>query len=326
MSKKVAINGFGRIGRAAFKTILSNYPNELEIVAVNDLLEVKRLNHLLKYDSIYGKFEHEMISKTRVFAEKDPEKLPWKEMGVDVVLECTGLFTNYEGAKKHLTAGAKKVIISAPSKDPEKISSFVLGVNEEKYDSEKHNVVDMGSCTTNCLAPILKILDVNFGVVSGMMTTVHSYTISQNLLDGVHKDFRRSRAAAINIIPTTTGAAKAVSRVLPNLAGKITGIAMRVPTSAVSIVDLVCLVEKDITKNDVLKIFREEEKKYKNILKVEDIPLVSSDFIGSFYSSIIDSEMLEVNGKMVKVLSWYDNEWGYSTRLADFANYISQKL
>jgi glyceraldehyde 3-phosphate dehydrogenase len=326
MRKKVAINGFGRIGRAVFKNIVLNYNNELEVVAVNDLLEVEKINYLLKYDSIYGKFDHE--SEFKVFAEKDPENLPWGELDIDVVIECTGLFTDYEKASKHLSAGAKKVIISAPSKEPEKISSFVLGVNEKEYNSEIHHVVDMGSCTTNCLAPLLKIIEDNFKITSGMMTTVHSYTISQNLLDGAHKDFRRSRAAAINIIPTTTGAAKAVSRVLPALEGKISGMAIRVPNTTVSIVDLVCLVEKNITKEEVLHIFRSESEKenYQNILKVEDLPLVSSDYIKSNYSSVIDSEMMSVNNNMIKVLSWYDNEWGYSVRLADFTNYIAKRL
>jgi glyceraldehyde 3-phosphate dehydrogenase len=326
MRKKVAINGFGRIGRAVFKNIVQKYSNDLEVVAVNDLLEVDKINYLLKYDSIYGKFDYE--SEFKIFAEKDPVNLPWEELGIDVVLECTGLFADHEKASKHLSAGAKKVIISAPSKEPEKISSFVLGVNEEEYDTEKNHVVDMGSCTTNCLAPLLKIIEDNFKITSGMMTTVHSYTISQNLLDGAHKDFRRSRAAAINIIPTTTGAAKAVSRVLPVLEGKISGMAIRVPNTTVSIVDLVCLVEKNTTKDEVLNIFRSEaqKEKYQNILRVEDLPLVSSDYIKSSYSSIIDSEMVSVNNNMIKILSWYDNEWGYSARLADFTNYIAKKL
>ncbi len=326
MRKKVAINGFGRIGRAVFKNIVQKYSNDLEMVAVNDLLEVDKINYLLKYDSIYGKFDYE--SEFKIFAEKDPVNLPWEELGIDVVLECTGLFADYEKASKHLSAGAKKVIISAPSKEPEKIFSFVLGVNEEEYNTEKHHVVDMGSCTTNCLAPLLKIIEDNFKITSGMMTTVHSYTISQNLLDGAHKDFRRSRAAAINIIPTTTGAAKAVSRVLPVLEGKISGMAIRVPNTTVSIVDLVCLVEKNTTKDEVLDIFRSEaqKEKYQNILRVEDLPLVSSDYIKSSYSSIIDSEMVSVNNYMIKILSWYDNEWGYSARLADFTNYIAKKL
>ncbi len=326
MTKKVAINGFGRIGRAVFKNILLNYGNDLEVVAVNDLLEPEKIDHLLKYDSIYGKFEHK--SNFKMFAERNPENLPWKDLEIDVVLECTGLFTDYEKAEKHLIAGAKKVIISAPSKEPEKISSFVLGVNEDKYDSAIHHVVDMGSCTTNCLAPLLKIVNEKFGIIRGMMTTVHSYTISQNLLDGAHKDFRRSRSATSNIIPTTTGAAKAVSRVLPELDGRISGMAMRVPTAVVSIVDLVCLVEKNTTREEVLMVFREEVQKesYQNILKIEDLPLVSSDYIGNSYSSVIDSEMLDVKENMIKILSWYDNEWGYSARLADFTNYISKKL
>jgi glyceraldehyde 3-phosphate dehydrogenase len=326
MTKKIAINGFGRIGRAAYKNIIENHKESLEVVAINDLLEPEKIKHLLKYDSIYGIFDLPINPSVRITAEREPENLPWSELGVDVVLECTGLFTNYEKAEKHISAGAKKVIISAPSKEPEKIPSFVLGVNEEKYDSGNHHVVDMGSCTTNCLAPILKVIDENFKVVSGMMTTIHSYTISQNLLDGAHKDYRRSRAAALNIIPTTTGAAKAVSRVLPSMEGKITGMAMRIPTATVSVVDLVCVVEKETTKEEVLNALKKESEKYNNILKIEDLPLVSSDFIKSPYSSIVDSEILEVNGKMIKVLSWYDNEWGYSSRLADFAKYIGERI
>ncbi len=321
MKKKIAINGFGRIGRAAYKNILLNYKDELEVVAINDLLEVERLEHLLKYDSVYGSFHNDPEFKERVkfFAEKDPENLPWGELGVDVVLECTGIFTDYENVEKHIKAGAKKVIISAPSKDPEKIPSFVLGVNEEKYDRENHHIVDMGSCTTNCLAPILKLLNDNLGVSSGMMTTVHSYTVSQNLLDAPHKDFRRSRAAGLNIIPTTTGAAKAVGRVIPELEGKIVGMAMRVPTPAVSIIDLVCKTEKETTREDVVEIFKRASSK---ILAVEELPLVSSDFIGNPHSSIVDLEMLSVDKDMIKVLSWYDNEWGYSARLADFTSFI----
>lgn len=326
MAKKIAINGFGRIGRAVYKNILLNYKDELDVVVINDLLESEKIKYLLKHDSIYREFSHEISDTTRVTAEKDPEKLPYRELGVDIVLECTGLFTDYEKAEKHISAGAKKVIISAPSKDPEKISSFVMGVNEKEYDSNIHHIVDMGSCTTNCLAPILKVVDENYKIVTGMMTTIHSYTISQNLLDGAHKDYRRSRAAALNIIPTTTGAAKAVSRVLPSLEGKISGMAMRVPTATVSIVDLVCQLEKETTKEEVIDALKREAENYSDILKIEEAPLVSSDFIGSTYSSIIDSEMTEVNGRMIKVLSWYDNEWGYSRRLADFTNYIAKTL
>ncbi len=335
MKKRIAINGFGRIGRGAFKNIIENYGDELEIVAVNDLLENEKIAYLLKHDSVYGTFgksveligdelKIEGLSSVKLLAQKNPDDLPWKELEVDVVLECTGLFVDYENASKHLGAGAKKVIISAPSKDPDKIKSFVLGVNEEEYDSNIHHVVDMGSCTTNCLAPIVKIINDNFGILSGMMTTIHSYTISQNLLDGAHKDFRRSRAAAINIIPTTTGATKAVGRVIPEVEGKINGIAMRVPTATVSIIDLVCNLKKEVSKEEALLLLKEEsgKEKLRKILKVEDEELVSTDYVGSTYSSIVDAGMTHTNGSMLKVLSWYDNEWGYSARLADFAAYI----
>ncbi len=338
MKKKIAINGFGRIGRAALKCILENHQDSLEVVAINDLLEGEKIAHLFKYDSIYGTFKDDVSyhdgkllikdNTIHLSAEKDPQNLPWRDFGVDIVIECTGIFTNYEGAKKHLDAGAKKVIISAPSKEPEKIASFVMGVNENDYNVEEHHIVDMGSCTTNCLAPVVKILNEEYGIVSGMMTTVHSYTISQNLLDGAHKDFRRSRAAGLNIIPTSTGAAKAVGRVLPELEGKINGIAMRVPTASVSIVDLVCLLEKDTNREDVKKVLQERamSEELRNILKIEENHLVSSDFKGSSYSSIVDREMIDVKENMVKILSWYDNEWGYSSRLADFSAYIAKKL
>ncbi len=339
MKKKIAINGFGRIGRAALKCILENHQDSLEVVAINDLLEGEKIAHLFKYDSIYGTFKGDvsyhdgklLIGEEKnisLSAEKDPQNLPWKDLGVDIVIECTGIFTNYEGAKKHLDAGAKKVIISAPSKEPEKIASFVMGVNENDYNTEEHHIVDMGSCTTNCLAPVVKILNEEYGIVSGMMTTVHSYTISQNLLDGAHKDLRRSRAAGLNIIPTSTGAAKAVGRVLPELEGKINGIAMRVPTASVSIVDLVCLLEKDTNREDVKRVLQERamSEELRSILKIEENQLVSSDFKGSSYSSIVDGEMIDVKENMVKILSWYDNEWGYSSRLADFSAYIAKKL
>jgi glyceraldehyde 3-phosphate dehydrogenase len=336
MKKRIAINGFGRIGRATFRIIKEKYSEDLEVVAVNDLLEGEKIAHLLKYDSVYGSLEDDIYFKdnhlnvgdlkVKIFAQKDPLDIPWQEMEVDVVLECTGLFTNYDGAKKHIDAGAKKVIISAPSKDSEKIPSFVLGVNEENYNKEEHSIVDMGSCTTNCLAPLAKILNDRFGIISGMMTTVHSYTLNQNLLDGAHKDLRRARSATVNIIPTTTGAAKALGRVIPELDGKISGMAMRVPTASVSVVDLVCFLRENTTREEVLDLLKEEAKReeLKNILKVEERPLVSSDFIKSTYSLVVDEEMVSVKDSMVKVLAWYDNEWGYSTRLAEFAKYITQ--
>jgi len=339
---KVAINGFGRIGRPVFRRILENHPN-LEVVAINDLTDTRTLAHLLRYDSVYGIYDKVVKStensllidgtydgkEVRVMAEPDPAKLPWKKMGVDIVLECTGRFRKYELAKKHLTAGAKKVIISAPSKDPDKIPSFVLGVNEEKFNPKKHDIVDMGSCTTNCLAPIAKILNENLKIVKGFMTTIHSYTNDQRLLDLPHKDLRRARAAALNIIPTTTGAAKAIGHVLPELKGKLDGIAIRVPTPTVSIVDLVCQVKKKMVPEEINFLFKKASKKkeLKGILGIEDAPLVSSDYRGNSFSAIVDAENTKViNGNLVKVLAWYDNEWAYACRFAEFAEYIGKKL
>ena len=339
---KIAINGFGRIGRPTFRRIIDSHPN-LEAVAINDLTDTKTLAHLLRYDSVYGiykksvKFtEKELLidgtkdgKKVRIFAETDPSKLPWKELGIDIVLECTGRFTDYEGAKKHLTAGAKKVIISAPNDNPEKISSYILGVNEEKFNPKKDEIVDMGSCTTNCLAPMAKVLHDNFKIVKGFMTTIHSYTNDQRILDLSHKDLRRARAAALNIIPTSTGAAKALGRVLPELKGKLDGIAIRVPTPTVSIVDLVCEVKKKTNAQEVNFAFKKasQTEKMKGILGIEDAPLVSSDYIGNSYSSVVDAENTKVvNDNLVKILSWYDNEWAYACRLAEFAEYIGKKL
>ena len=338
---KVAINGFGRIGRPTFRRIIDNHP-DLEVVAINDLTDPETLAHLLKYDSIYGiykksvKFSEDSLlvdgtkngRKVRVFAEKDPENLPWRELGVDVVLECTGIFRDEVGAKKHLKAGAKKVIISAPAKSPE-IPTFVLGVNEEKFDSKKDDIVDMGSCTTNCLAPVVKVLNDNFKIVKGFMTTVHSYTNDQRILDLPHKDLRRARAAAFNIIPTTTGAAKTTEKAIPELEGKLDGIALRIPTPIVSVVDLVCEVQKKTTAEEVNFIFKKAAKieKLKGILGIEDALLVSSDYIGNSYSAIVDAENTKViNGNLVKVLAWYDNEYAYATRLAEFAEYVGKRL
>lgn len=328
---KIALNGFGRIGRAAFKSIISNqYPN-LELVAVNDLADPKALVHLLENDTVYGRFETKLEDdqivvgdqRVKIFKERDPENLPWEDLQVDVVLECTGVFRNFEGANKHIKAGAKKVIISAPSKDPERIPSFVLGVNEEKYDGE--DIVDMGSCTTNALAPVVKILNDKFGLKEGLMSTIHSYTVSQNILDGPgQKDLRRCRAAAENIVPTTTGAAKAISKVIPQMEGRLDGMAIRVPTPTVSIVDLVAVLETETTREEINKAFIEaaEGEKMKAIFNTESKPLVSSDYIQNPYSSTVDLEMTKIQGKTVKVLSWYDNEWGYAKRLVDFAEYI----
>lgn len=338
---KVAINGFGRIGRATFRKLLEKRP-DLEVVAINDLTDPKTLSHLLRYDSIYGlykkpvKFSGEELlidgnhkgAKIRVFAEKDPEKLPWKDLGIDIVLECTGRFRDYDNAKKHLTAGAAKVVISAPSKTPDKIPSFILGVNEDKLDCKKYDIFDMASCTTNCLAPIVKVLNENFKIIKGFMTTVHSYTNDQRLLDMSHSDLRRGRAAALNIIPTTTGAAKAIGKVIPELEGKLDGIALRVPTPIVSIVDLVCRVEKETTTQEVNYVFKKasQTKRLKGILGVEDAPLVSSDYIKNPFSAIVDALSTKVMNNLVKIIAWYDNEYGYACRLADFVEFVARKL
>lgn len=342
MPIKIAINGFGRIGRPTFRRIVDNHPN-LEVAAINDLTDPETLAHLLKYDSVYGVYrktvkavDSELLidgtskgKRVKVLAEKDPANLPWKEMDTDIVLECTGAFTNYDRAEAHLKAGAKKVIISAPSKDPEKIASYVLGVNEEKFDAKKDEIVDMGSCTTNCLAPIVKVLHDNFKIVKGFMTTIHSYTNDQKILDLPHKDLRRARAAALNIIPTSTGAAKALGRVLPELAGKLDGIAIRVPTPTVSVVDLVCQVEKKTTAEEVNFTFKKasQSAKLKGILGIEDVLLVSSDYIGNSYSAIVDAENTKVlEDNLIKILGWYDNEWAYACRLAEFAEFVGKRL
>jgi len=326
MAIKIAINGFGRIGRPVFRTIIDSHP-ELEVVAINDLTDKATLNHLLKYDSVYGIFGKSIDSEIQFLAEKDPENLPWKKLGVDVVLECTGLFTEFEGAKKHLEAGGKKVIISAPSKSGE-IKTFVLGVNEEKYNPQSDNVVSMASCTTNCLAPVAKVLNDSFKIVRGFMTTSHSYTNDQRILDLPHKDLRRARAAALNIIPTSTGAASAIGKVIPELEGKLDGIALRVPTPTVSILDLVCLVEKETTSQEVNYAMKKasQNKELKGILGVEDAPLVSSDYKGNSFSAVVDAGLTMAQDNLLKVVAWYDNEWAYACRLAEFAEYIGKKL
>ena len=338
---KVAINGFGRIGRSTLRNLLKMRP-DVEVVAINDLTNPQTLSHLLKYDSIYGSYKKPVSfledsllidgardgNAIKVLAEKNPEKLPWRKLGIDIVLECTGLFRKYEDAKKHLKAGAKKVIISAPSKDPDMIPSFILGVNEDKLDIKKHDIFDMASCTTNCLAPVVKVLHENFKIVKGIMTTVHSYTNDQRLLDSPHKDLRRARAAALNIIPTTTGAAKAIGKVLPELEGKLDGIALRIPIPTVSIIDLCCQVEKNTNIEEVNYVFKKAslEKGLDGILGVEDAPLVSSDYIGSSFSAIVDALSTKVIDNFVKILAWYDNEYGYATRLADFTKFVGEKL
>jgi glyceraldehyde-3-phosphate dehydrogenase type I len=331
---KVAINGFGRIGRQVFKLIEGSHP-DLEVVAINDLTDTKTLAHLLKHDSTYGNYGKEISAtdtsiiiagkEVPVLAEKDPEKLPWKDLKVDIVLECTGFFTDDAGARKHIKAGAKKVIVSAPCKD---LPGFVLGVNADTFDPSKNDVMDMGSCTTNCLAPIAKVLNDEFGIVKGFMTTVHSYTNDQKVLDLPHKDLRRARAAGLNIIPTSTGAAKAIGKMIPELNGKLDGISIRVPTPTVSVLDLIVEIKRETTKEEVNAAFKKAAatKNFKGILRVEDEPLVSTDFKGDTYSAIVDSAETMVNGNMVKVLGWYDNEWGYSCRLAEFAEFVGKKL
>jgi len=325
MSIKIAINGFGRIGRASFKKILNSDSN-IEVVAVNDLTDNKTLAHLLKYDSSYGIYDK--VIEAKMLTEKDPLNLPWKKLGIDVVLECTGHFTDLEGAQKHLEAGAKKVIISAPSKSPE-VPHFVLGVNQEKYNSEKDNIVSMCSCTTNCLAPVAKIIHENFEIENGLMTTIHSYTNDQRLLDAPHKDLRRARSAALSMIPTTTGAAIAVTKAIPELKGKIHGMAIRVPTSIVSLVDFVAKVKKETTVEDINYIFKKasSQKELNGILGIEDALLVSIDYKGNSFSSIVDMGSTMVQGKnLIKVLAWYDNEWAYGCRLAEFAEFIGKKM
>ncbi|MBZ9578752.1 type I glyceraldehyde-3-phosphate dehydrogenase, partial [Patescibacteria group bacterium] len=317
-----------------FRRITDNHPG-LEVVAINDLTDPKTLTHLLKYDSLYGiyekgvKFTENSLSinseEFRIFAQTDPAKLPWKDLKVDIVLECTGRFRDFEEAKKHISAGAKKVIISAPGKGT---PSFILGVNEEKYDSQKDQIIDMGSCTTNCLAPVAKILNDNFKILQGFMTTIHSYTNDQRILDLPHRDLRRARAAALNIIPTTTGAAKAIGKVIPELEGKLDGIAMRVPTPTVSVLDLICILEKEVTTEEINYTFKKasQKERFKGILGIEDVPLVSSDYIGNSYSAVVDSLLTKAEGKLVKVVAWYDNEYAYACRLAEFADYVGKKL
>jgi len=326
---KVAINGFGRIGRLAFKALLKK--DNVEVVAINDLTDTATLAHLLKYDSIHGQFdgtvEHTSDSfivngKTiKVTAERDPEQLPWGDLGVDIVLESTGRFVDEAGSKKHITAGAKKVVISAPAKGD--IPTVVLGVNDDILTGSEQ-VMSNASCTTNCLAPVAKVLHDNFGLEKGFITTIHAYTADQNLQDGPHKDLRRARAAAINIVPTTTGAAKAVGLVLPDLKGKLDGNAVRVPTPTGSLTDLVCVLDKEVTAEEVNAAMKKAaEGAMKGILKYTEDPIVSTDIVGDPHSSIFDSQMTSVNGKMVKVVSWYDNEAGYSNRVADLIEKIS---
>ena len=330
--KRLAINGFGRIGRAAFKASL--YHKDAEVVAINDLTDAATLAHLLKYDSVYGKLDAKISVKGNnlivngttypVFSEKDPGKLPWKKLKVDAVLECTGIFRTKEAAGAHLTAGAKKVVISAPSKDKD-IQTYVLGVNEQTY--EKEAIIDNASCTTNCVSPILAVVMSKWGIKKAMMTTIHSYTADQNLVDGPHKDLRRARAAALNIIPTSTGAAAATAETIPQLKGKFDGLSLRVPTPVVSLSDFTMLLNKKVTVEEINQAFKEAVKnpRYKNILAITEEPLVSSDFIGDPHSATVDLSLTQVvDGDLVKIVAWYDNEWGYANRLVEMAVFIDR--
>ena len=335
MGIKVGINGFGRIGRPVFKIAMEKFGADAEIVLINDLTDPKTLAHLLKYDSTYGVYDGEVSStensiivngkEVHISAETDPSKIKWGEYGVDIVIECTGRFTDKESAMKHIEGGAKRVIISAPAKNED--ITIVMGVNEHLFDPEKHIIISNASCTTNCLAPMAKVLHEKFGIVKGLMNTIHSYTNDQRILDQPHSDLRRSRSAALSIIPTTTGAAKAVALVLPELKGKLTGMSLRVPTPTVSVVDLVVELERDVTAEEVNNALKAaSENELKGILQYCEEPLVSVDFKGSAYSSIIDAlSTMVIQGNMVKVISWYDNEFGYSSRVVDLVKYIANK-
>ncbi len=333
---RVAINGFGRIGRNVLRAALghSQYGKKFEIIAINDLGNTEILAHLLKYDSIYGKFNGEIEVKNggidingrsiKFFSQVNPSKLPWKDFDIDVIVESTGIFRAREGASQHLTAGAKKVIITAPAKDPD--ITVVLGVNEQIYDANAHNIISNASCTTNSLAPPVKVLNDTFGIEQGFMTTIHSYTGDQRILDFPHKDLRRARAAAVSIIPTTTGAAKAVTLVIPELKGRLDGMAVRVPTPDGSLTDLTCLLKREVTKEEVNNALRDASQGYlRGIMQYSEEPLVSVDIVGNPHSAIIDGLSTKVNGErgnLLKILSWYDNEWGYSCRIVDLINYI----
>ena len=336
MAIRFGINGFGRIGRLVVRALAaSGYPSDIELVAINDLTDPKTLAHLLKYDSVHGRFpgKVELVEgglsiedrSIRVTAERDPSKLPWKELGVDVVLECTGHFTEGEKAKAHLTAGAKKVLISAPAKGHD--VTLAIGINLQVYDPRLHHLISNASCTTNCLAPVAKVLHESFGILSGMMTTVHSYTNDQQILDLPHKDLRRARAAAMSMIPTTTGAAKALSEVLPALKGKLDGFAVRVPTSNVSMIDLTVRLEKPATKDQVNNAFKQAavDPSFHGVLAVTEEPLVSIDFCGDSHSSTVDLALTMVQGDLCKVVAWYDNELGYATRLYELLRFVAGK-
>lgn len=336
MSTKISVNGFGRIGRNIVKAIFM-YPEKysgLEVVSVNDLTDPKTLAHLFKYDSIFGIFQGDVSyddksviingKKITVHSEKDPSALPWKDEGISVVIESTGKYTEKDKASAHIAAGAERVIITAPAKNED--ITIVMGVNEGMFDKSTHKIISNASCTTNCLAPVAKVINDRFGIEKGLMTTIHSYTNDQKVLDAPHKDLRRARAAALSMIPTTTGAAKAVALVIPQLKGKLDGGAIRVPTPDVSVVDLTCVVKKDVTVEEINASVKEASMgAMKGIIQYCDEPLVSVDFTGNSYSSIFDAELTKVSGgNLVKVLSWYDNEWGYSLRCVDLALYISK--
>ncbi len=335
MPTRIGINGFGRIGRQVFKVIEEQYDGVLEVVALNDLFPPETNAQLLKRDSNYGKYEADISvdggdlivndERIKVLQQRDPSQLPWGDLGVDIVVESTGVFRKREQAAMHLGAGAKKVIISAPATGPD--ITIVLGVNHEAYDPAKHHIISNASCTTNCLAPAVKVVNDNFGIVKGLMTTIHSYTTDQRILDLPHKDMRRARAAALNIIPTTTGAAKALALVIPELEGKFDGMAMRVPTPTVSVVDFVCELAKPTTTEELRAAFKAAaEGELKGILGYNEEPLVSMDFKGDPRSSIVDGPFCQVlNGNQAKVVAWYDNEWAYSVRVADLADYMAKK-
>jgi glyceraldehyde 3-phosphate dehydrogenase len=335
MATKIGINGFGRIGRLALKAILQNYPEKLQVVAINDLTDAKTNAHLLKYDSTYGIYQGKVEAsgdsiivdgqKVKVLAERDPGKIKWGDYGVEVVIESTGLFTDGAKAAAHFQGGAKKVIISAPAKGED--ITIVLGVNEDKYQPAKHRVLSNASCTTNCIAPVVKVLHQSFGLSKGLMSTIHAYTNDQRILDMFHQDLRRARSAALNIVPTTTGAATAVTQVIPELRGRLNGVAFRVPVPTVSLCDLVADLERQVTTEEVNQAFRTAaEGPLKGIMEYCEEPLVSSDFRGNPASSIVDAlSTMVLAGNMVKVLAWYDNEWGYSCRMADLVSYIADR-
>ena len=338
MKTNIAVNGFGRIGRGFLRSALNNndFCNNFNIVAINDITDIQTLAHLLKYDSIFGKYPKNVViekdnliidsHKIKILAERDPEKLPWKDLNVQIVLESTGFFTKNDQASKHIIAGAKRVIISAPSNDPD--VTLVLGVNEEEYDSTKHFVISMASCTTNCLAPVIKIINNEFGIEKGFLTTTHAYTSDQKLHDTPHKDLRRARASNLSIIPTTTGAAKSIGEVIPDVNGKLDGLALRVPVPVGSINDITLLLNNDVKIEQINNVLKKSaNNELKGILEYTEEPIVSSDVIGNSHSSIIDGLSTNVignQGKLIKIMAWYDNESGFSNRLVDIIQYISK--